>query len=1036
VPTIQTYGDNFYINYAQTIRAYTNSQYQGYAQSIQTAANTAYQSDVQTIQSYAQNQYQTSVQTIQTYANQLYQNDVATIQSYGQTRYATLTQQVQNSVAGAGTIQNNAFVLNGSSITGYAPLLLSSNDLTTFQALTANGTIGTQALQPVQVATPGNLTLVANTADIGSQAAPFGYQIVGNLVTASAGNNVYLNALSGDAMIGQVFAGGLASIAAPYGSILSYLPGVTVKATSIDLVAENNISCATGQCGSSGSAPFQVQVGVTGSLTGSAGGSASFYAPTPSVPPPVNLQLGSFSAPEGLSISAAAGVEILANATLSASGGAISITGGSFTMDAHSAVIAGTSVTVATLTGDAVLGKLQATAATGTTANPDIVVTSGGSIFGNGDGQVNVVGGAASLVAGSSIGTSSLPVTIGTPLLSASALNGSLYLGTGLDLHMTSLSAVNGNVSIIGALGLTLDSVSAGTALGATGTIFAQATNGTLALGTLTSSGSQTYHASGDVTLTSLTTTGSTTDRGDIGVTSDHGAITGGSVLANGAATLTASTTNTGSGLTATHGLISLAAGGLIDWSTLSAGTTLGATSSAGGITFGTAQSGGSETLSAFTNVGFTQLTTIGILGDAGNIGITATTGAITGGSVSANGEATLTAATSNTGNTLTATTGAISLAAGGLIHWNNLTAGTTLGATSSAGGITFGTAQSGGSQTLLAHTDIIFSQLTTTGISGDPGDVNLTATTGAITGGSINAHGSIHGFGNGISFANFTAGNNVSLTSTRDITGHILAAGGDATLTAGAAPGAIGSITLDQITAATFTLNATGSLTLPDIKVSDQLTLHATNMTVGVTQIPLPPLPGTPPLKLDITGPNGGTANSVTMNVNAPAGVVFKNLFAQSVLIDTTALNVAINNGYVPGQMTLLTPAQLILLNDTSPTPTSGNNVQLWQPGYAFGLNLQGIGLLTNSFVVQYQDGSNVTDILDGLPYPGASLVRDVVRDMRNGEGFDFQGIGTGSNSTLYVIGLSPEDYLDAHKLLDPVQAPVSRPAVNLGGH
>ncbi|MGG6497442.1 UNVERIFIED_CONTAM: hypothetical protein NY603_31420, partial [Bacteroidetes bacterium 56_B9] len=83
--------------------------------------------------------------------------------------------------------------------------------------------------------------------------------------------------------------------------------------------------------------------------------------------------------------------------------------------------------------------------------------------------------------------------------------------GTGLDLHLTSLSAVNGNVSIIGALGLTLDSVSAGTALGATGTIFAQANNGTLTLGTLTSSGSQTYHASSDVTLTSLTTTGSTT---------------------------------------------------------------------------------------------------------------------------------------------------------------------------------------------------------------------------------------------------------------------------------------------------------------------------------------------------------------------------------------------------------------------------------------------------------------------------------------------------------------------------------------------
>ena len=118
----------------------------------------------------------------------------------------------------------------------------------------------------MQVATPGNLTLVAGTSDIGSHAAPFGYQIGGNLVTATAGNNAYLNALSGDAMIGQVFASGLASIAAPNGSILSYLPGVTVKATSIELVAENNIQCATDMCGSSAAAPFQVQVDLGASL--------------------------------------------------------------------------------------------------------------------------------------------------------------------------------------------------------------------------------------------------------------------------------------------------------------------------------------------------------------------------------------------------------------------------------------------------------------------------------------------------------------------------------------------------------------------------------------------------------------------------------------------------------------------------------------------------------------------------------------------------------------------------------------------------
>ena len=51
---------------------------------------------------------------------------------------------------------------------------------------------------------------------------------------------------------------------------------------------------------------------------------------------------------------------------------------------------------VATLSGDVLLGQLKATAGTGTALNPDIVVTSGGSILGNGDGQSNLVGSVAS----------------------------------------------------------------------------------------------------------------------------------------------------------------------------------------------------------------------------------------------------------------------------------------------------------------------------------------------------------------------------------------------------------------------------------------------------------------------------------------------------------------------------------------------------------------------------------------------------------------------------------------------------------------
>src|SRR5258708_30496763 len=118
------------------------------------------------------------------------------------------------------------------------------------------------------------------------------------------------------------------------------------------------------------------------------------------------------------------------------------------------------------------------------------------------------------------------------------------------------------------------------------------------------SHGTQTIEATDAVGFTALTS-----KAGDVDVTSDTASIAGGSVTADGSASLTSVTSNTGATVTATHGGVTLAAGSLatpstlasIDWATVDAGTfvtaTTGGVLTLGAVTSGKTGSGGAETL-------------------------------------------------------------------------------------------------------------------------------------------------------------------------------------------------------------------------------------------------------------------------------------------------------------------------------------------------------------------------------------------------------------------------------------------------------
>ncbi len=684
-----------------------------------------------------------------------------------------------------------------------------------------------------------NLTLIAERGNVGAPgtagsdpaANPNAIQIAfadpahDQLDQVSSAQGIYVKQTTGDLILGNISAGNAIQLAAT-GSI--YAEADFTDRSAIHILGTDLDLRAGGSIGFNGATFQPLQVNISGAVSGTAVGDVSILAVTGDLTVGRSGAYGALTAGGALTLNVARGaltintsitsdglMQLLANrgmtfaagtsaapvvATSSTSG--VTLVAATLSMGAYSAINAPGLISVTT-TGDATIGQLNTSLSYAAASNtPSIIVTAGGvaslgAIIDNGDGQtkflVTGAGAEVSLSASNGIGGATSRFTTNATRLSASASAGSIYLKALTDTEVSLLSAVNGSVDIIGTGGLTLDQVVAGTATGATGSFSAVANNGSIVIGIADSSGSQTVHATQNVTFKSLATTGNSGDAGSINVTADtgfilaqtvmsSGATTLGSVSAHGSASLLAATTITGNTLAATTGSGLLTAnGGPINWNALSVGTSLGVTAGQGSINLQTAQSGGTQAIHARDNVTFDALTTTGVNGDAGSINVTADTGFIlaqtvtsggvpTLGSVSANGSARLIAAGTNTGHNLTASTGNAALS-GTVVHWDNLNAGGTLDVTATTGGITVGTAISGGTQTLHAVNDIVFSQLTTTGIPGDAGDLNVTSDTGSLRGGSISANGDTHFQVAGSVAFDRISGNVVKMRSSGDLT-------------------------------------------------------------------------------------------------------------------------------------------------------------------------------------------------------------------------------------------------------------------------
>ncbi|MCK1476877.1 leukotoxin LktA family filamentous adhesin [Bradyrhizobium sp. 197] len=461
--------------------------------------------------------------------------------------------------------------------------------------------------------------------------------------------------------------------------------------------------------------------------------------------------------------------------------------------------------------------------------------------------------------------------------------------------------------------------------------------------------------------------------------------------------------------LSAVKGSVDILGTGGLTLDQVLAGTAAGASGSFsavannGSIVIGTADSSGSQTVHATQNVTFKSLAATGYSGDVGNINVTADNGFIlaqtvisggvtTLGSVSANGSARLLAAGANTGHNLTASTGN-ALLQGTVVRWDNLNVGGTLGITATAGGITLGTATSGGTQTLHAVDDIVFSQLTTTGIPGDAGGIDVKSDTGSLRGGSISANGDTH----------------------FDVAG---------------------GVSFDRISGNVIKLISSGDLTINWVSVVKELDLAADTINVKGEQVRSNP---SVPLIMNITGYNGGTAKYANISID-PDTIIVNQFKVVDANFLTDAHSVTILNGYVPGQLMLTTATQQVLLDNRSPAPTNGPSLQLYQPGGVFTMSQVGNASVSNAYVVFYTGDVSATVTNYGSThtccndFTGASMVRNIPVDGEGKESIE-TWLAKKGGGTFYLLGLSGQARLDALLTPRPIETVGSGPAVNIEG-
>jgi len=306
---------------------------------------------------------------------------------------------------------------------------------------------------------------------------------------------------------------------------------------------------------------------------------------------------------------------------------------------------------------------------------------------------------------------------------------------------------------ITGANGLTLDNVSVGMDAAATsGAFTATTTGGSITIGTVTSSGTQTITSAQGLTFSQLTTTGLAGDDGTVIITATNGPINGTAIAANGSIIergVFGGAVVNGSLTTAT-GNITVQSRNNISIGTINSAGRVSANATQGSLAINSAASVGNGAYTGLSNVQIRQAAATGV---NSNLSFIATKGGVQIVSTAIAGRGiTMTAANGTAyAQALVAQTGSVSVSAGSSVTLNSVSSALRLAVTSTKGAVTVQSSISGGRETLTASTDVTFGQLVTVGVTDsithailDPGDVVLSSAKGAVTGTLAQADGSV----------------------------------------------------------------------------------------------------------------------------------------------------------------------------------------------------------------------------------------------------------------------------------------------------
>ncbi|WOI52406.1 leukotoxin LktA family filamentous adhesin [Parvularcula sp. LCG005] len=234
------------------------------------------------------------------------------------------------------------------------------------------------------------------------------------------------------------------------------------------------------------------------------------------------------------------------------------------------------------------------------------------------------------------------------------------------------------------------------------------------------------------------------------------------------------------------------------------------------------------------------------------------------------------------------------------------------------------------------------------------------------------------------------------------------------------------GSLEGDRMAFRNGVLAVQNGVNINQLEVGEAVTIRSSSVEANIVHTEAT----TDPLSMILTGFDPDTeALSALLDLDAPLGVVSPRFAVQNSVIKTTGSRFEIEDGLVTGDLVLTTPDVRLVLDNASPKPRNGVDIQLFSPDPSFFLVQDGISTLTDEFILFYLPG-----YLDTQETPNAIKAISVRRNQQIDQGSSSWGDAFRVLSRLRDAPEGPEEKAAASARNRPFRSTGGAPVVNLG--